>query len=112
MQIEMIQALAAMRSTGIQVPAEALWLLEREIPEGVLKGTVVCANGHDNATGLKFCGECGVSMATRGAIAPPEEPEIDLGRLHPQTLRKMCRERDLPDKGSKDVLIGRLQAAA
>ena len=112
MQIEMIQALAAMRSTGIQVPAEALWLLEREIPEGVLKGTVVCANGHDNATGLKFCGECGVSMATRGAIAPPEEPEIDLGRLHPQTLRKMCRERELPDKGSKDVLIGRLQAAA
>ena len=34
MQIEMIQALAAMRATGIQVPAEAMWLLEREIPEG------------------------------------------------------------------------------
>ena len=53
-------------------------------------------------------------MAARGAIAPPEpsgEPEMDLGRLHPQTLRKMCRERDLPDRGSKDVLIGRLQAA-
>ena len=111
MQIEMIQALAAMRSTGIQVPAEAMWLLEREIPEGVLRGTVVCANGHDNVAGAKFCSECAVSMATRGAIAPPEEPEIDLDRLHPQTLRKMCRERELPDKGSKDVLIGRLQAA-
>ena len=123
MQIEMIQALAAMRSTGIQVPPEAMWLLEREIPEGVLKGTVVCANGHDNPAGAKFCMECRVSMATRGAIAsfnvhedgqismPPEQPEIDLGRLHPQTLRKMCRERDLPDRGSKDVLIGRLQAA-
>ena len=111
LQIEMIQALAAMRATGIQVPAEAMWLLERELPAGVLKGTVVCANGHDSPTGLKFCGECGVSMATRGAIAPPEDPEIDLGRLHPQTLRKMCRERELPDKGSKDVLIGRLQAA-
>ena len=43
MQIEMIQALAAMRATGIQVPPEAMWLLEREIPEGVLRGTVVCA---------------------------------------------------------------------
>ena len=71
MQIEMIQALAAMRATGIQVPPEAMWLLEREIPEGVLQGTVLCANQHDNAAGVKFCGECGVSMATRGAIAPP-----------------------------------------
>ncbi len=113
MQIEMIQALAAMRSTGVQVPPEALWLLEREIPEGVLKGTVVCAEGHDNAAGVKFCSECGMSMAARGAIAPQEpSDEMDLERLHPQTLRKMCRERDLPDRGSKDVLIGRLQAAA
>jgi hypothetical protein len=115
MQIEMIQALAAMRATGIQVPPEAMWLLEREIPEGVLRGTVVCASGHDVPAGNKFCPECGVSMATRGAIAAPEEPAgVDLGRLHPQTLRKMCREHKppLPDKGSKDVLIGRLQAAA
>ena len=104
-----------MRSTGIQVPPEAMWLLEREIPEGVLKGTVVCVEGHDNAAGVKFCSECGASMAARGAIAPPEPPEdavVDLGRLHRQTLAKMCREKHLPDKGSTDVLIGRLQAAA
>ena len=116
MQIEMLQALAAIRSTGINVPAEALYLLERELPEGVLRGTVVCANGHDSPAGLKFCGECGASMSARGAIAPPEddpgEAEIDLERLHPQTLKKMCRERHLPDEGSKDVLVGRLQAAA
>ena len=116
MQIEMIQALAAMRSTGIQVPAEAMWLLEREIPEGVLRGTVLCAEGHDNAAGVKFCGECGISMATRGAIEAPQEPGthavVDLDRIHPQTLKKMCREKGLPDKGSKDDLIGRLQAAA
>ena len=117
MQIQMLQALAAIRATGVQVPAEAMWLLEREIPAGVLQGTVLCANNHDVPAGLKFCGECGISMAARGAIGaapedPPGEPEIDLGRLHPQTLRKMCRERELPDKGSKDVLIGRLQAAA
>ena len=117
MQIEMIQALAAMRAAGIQVPAEAMWLLEREIPEGVLKGTVVCADGHDNAAGTKFCSECGISMAARGAIGagpedPPGDPEIDLERLHPQTLRKMCRDAKLPDRGSKEALIGRLQAAA
>ena len=117
MQIEMLQALAAIRATGINVPAEALYLLESELPEGVLKGTVVCAQGHDNAAGVKFCSECGTPMNVRGAIGgapegPPGEPEIDLGRLHPQTLRKMCRERELPDKGSKDALIGRLQAAA
>ena len=115
MQIEMLQALAAIRATGINVPAEALYLLERELPEGVLRGTVVCANGHDSPAGLKFCGECGVSMATRGAIAPPPEDEpaaVDLDRLHVQSLRKMCREHGLPDKGSKPALIGRLQAAA
>ena len=117
MQIEMLQALAAIRATGINVPAEALYLLESELPEGVLKGTVLCANNHDNSAGVKFCSECGISMAARGAIGsgqedPPDGPEIDLGRLHPQTLRKMCRDRELPDKGSKDVLIGRLQAAA
>jgi len=115
MQIEMLQALAAIRSTGINVPAEALYLLERELPAGVLNGTVLCANGHDNAAGLKFCGECGVSMAARSAIAPPEPDEpapVDLGRLHVQSLRKMARDRGLPDRGSKDDLIGRLQAAA
>lgn len=117
MQIQMLQALAAIRQTGIDIPAEAMWLLEREVPAGVLQGTVLCANNHDVPAGLKFCGECGISMAARAAIGsgpedPPGEPEIDLGRLHVQSLRKMCREKALPDKGSKDVLIGRLQAAA
>ena len=115
MQIEMIQALAAMRSAGIQVPAEAMWLLEREIPEGVLRGTVICVSGHDVPAGAKFCPDCGASMAARGAIGPggdqEDEAAVDLTRLHVQSLRKMCRERDLPDKGSKDVLVGRLQAA-
>ena len=113
MQIEMIQALAAMRSTGIQVPPEAMWLLEREIPEGVLRGTVVCAEGHDNAAGVKFCAECGMSMAAKAAIdaAPESAPVIPLDSLHVATLRKMCRERKLPDNGSKPVLIKRIMAA-
>jgi hypothetical protein len=110
-QIQMIQALAALRATGIQVPDEAMWLLERELPSGVLKGTMLCASGHDNPAGVKFCGECGMSMAARGAIASSDEPVVDLSRLHVATLRKRCRDAGLPDKGSKDALIGRLEAA-
>ena len=112
-QIQMIQALAALRGTGIDIPDDAMWLLERELPAGVLRGTVVCVNSHDVPAGSQFCPQCGVSMAARAAIAAPDEPAVDLARLHPQTLRKMCRDHvpPLPDKGSKDVLIGRLQAA-
>ena len=113
-QIEMLQALAALRSTGVEVPPEAMWLLERELPAGVLKGTVVCANGHDNPAGVKFCAECGISMAAKAAIGngedEPSEPALDLAKLHPQTLKKLCRERHLPDAGSKDELIQRLAA--
>ena len=112
MQIEMLQALAALRSTGIDVPPEAMWLLERELPAGVLQGTVVCLNGHDVPGGSAFCPQCGASMSARAAVEAPE-PTVDLSRLHPQTLRKMCRDHKppLPDKGSRDVLIQRLQAA-
>jgi len=112
MQIEMLQALAALRSTGVEVPAEAMWLLERELPAGVLKGTVVCANGHDVPGGSGFCPQCGVSMAVRAAISSSDEESasVDLSRLHVQSLRKMAREKGLPDKGSKDDLIARLAA--
>jgi hypothetical protein len=112
MQIEMLQALAALRSTGVEVPPEAMWLLERELPAGVLRGTVVCVNGHDVPAGNGFCGSCGASMAARAAVAAPaaEEPAMDLARLHPQTLKKLCRQRHLPDTGTKDELISRLAA--
>ena len=115
MQIEMLQALAALRSTGVDVPPEAMWLLERELPAGVLKGTVVCVNGHDVPTGSKFCPDCGASMAARAAVEPPApepaaEQSLDPSRLHPQTLKKLCRQRGLPDTGSKDELIARLAA--
>ena len=118
MQIEMLQALAALRATGVEVPPEAMWLLERELPAGVLKGKVVCLNGHDVPAGSKFCPECSVSMAAKAAIesssedehSEPAEPAVDLARLHPQTLKKMCRAQKLPDTGSKEELIARLAA--
>lgn len=115
MQIEMLQALAALRSTGVEVPPEAMWLLERELPAGVLKGVKVCLNGHDAPAGSAFCPQCGVSMSARAAISSNDADEaaeaaMDLARLHPQTLKKLCRERKLPDKGTKDELIARLAA--
>ena len=117
-QLRALESIATLSKAGVDFrsrPDVLFYLREQELPESLLQGAMVCANGHENAPGLKFCGECGISMAARGAIAPPEEPAaVDLGRLHPQTLRKMCREHKppLPDKGSKDDLIGRLQAAA
>jgi hypothetical protein len=111
-----IQALAALRGTGIDIPPEAMWLLERELPAGVLHGTVVCVNSHDVPAGSRFCPECGASMAARGAVTSGGGEDegaapVDLSRLHVATLRKRCRDAGLPDKGSKDTLIGRLQAA-
>ena len=94
LQIDMMNALGTAVGNKLQIPREMEQLLKRALPAETLRalqGAVVCANGHDVEAGKNFCGECGVSMATRGAIAPPEEPEIDLGRLHPQTLRNMCR---------------------
>ena len=115
-QIQLLQALAALRATGIDVPDDAMWLMERELPAEILRGTMVCAAGHDNPSGLKFCGECGISMAAKaaigGSVKDEGEPAVDLSRLHVATLRKMCRDRKppLPDKGSKDDLIARLAA--
>lgn len=109
MQIQMLQALAAIRSTGVDVPAEAMWLLEREIPETVLKGSVICANSHDVPAGSAFCPQCGIEMKVRAAVEAA--PSIPLTSLHVATLRKMCREKKLPDNGTKDSLIERIMAA-
>jgi hypothetical protein len=110
-QIQMLQALAAIRATGVNIPVEAMWLLEKELPTGILHGTMLCVNGHDNAAGAKFCAECGSPMSARAQVEAPPEAVIPLDRLHVQTLRKICREKDLPDKGTKDELIMRLEAA-
>ena len=104
-QIQMIQALAALRSAGVDVPFETQWLMDRELPSQLIKGTTLCPTGHDNAAGVKFCGECGLSMTPRNEI---EAPEIPLDMLHIATLKRKCREQGLSDKGKKEELIARL----
>ena len=120
-QLRALESLLALKAGGVDLtsrPEVLFYLQESGLPSEtlkMLKGTKVCPNGHDAEGGVKFCPECGVSMTAQAAIAPPAEDEpaaVDLDRLHVQTLRKMCRDAGLPDKGSKDVLAGRLQAAA
>lgn len=117
-QLRALESVAALDGRGISFrdrPDVLFYLREQELPEDIIQGVVVCANGHGNAAGLKFCGECGTSMAARAAISggeddAPADPAVDLARLHPQTLAKMCRAAGKPDKGSKDELIARLAA--
>jgi hypothetical protein len=119
-QLRALEALIALRNGGVDLmsrPEVMFYLQESGLPLEVLQGTVVCANNHDNAPSAKFCGECGISMTARGSLeqAPAAAPSpvvgADLARLHPQTLKKRLREKGLPDDGSKDELIRRLQAA-
>jgi hypothetical protein len=116
-ELQYLAALGQLKQMGIAVPDNAMWLLERTFDPRIVKGSVVCPDGHENAAGTKFCGECGVTMNTKGAIAPveelpgttPLEDIIPLRSLHIATLRKRCREKGLDDKGTKDQLIFRLE---
>jgi hypothetical protein len=116
-QLRALESIATLAKAGIDFtnrPDVLFFLRENQLPEDLLQGSVLCVNDHPNVAGVKFCGECGASMAARAAVEPPaaepEEPSLDLARLHPQTLKAMCRKAGLPDKGSKDELISRLAA--
>ena len=113
-QLRALEALLALKSGGIDLssrPEVLFYLQQSGLPQDILQGKTVCVNGHDSPAGAKFCADCGASMSARAAVeSAPEEPSVDLTRLHPQTLKKMCRERKLPDTGSKDELISRLAA--
>lgn len=124
-QLDMLSAYASLKQGGIDIPEQAQWLINRtleEIARPIIKGSVVCVNGHDNRAGVKFCGECGTRMEAKGAIGfappgiepiPPEpvplEDLIPLQSLHIATLRKRCRMNNLSDKGTKAQLISRLE---
>ena len=118
-QLRALESIASLERSRVNFrdrPDVLFYLREQELPEDILQGIVLCANDHPNPAGAKFCNECAISMATRGALeqggGADGEAVVDLGRLHVQTLRKRCRDAGLPDKGSKEQLISRLQAAA
>ena len=130
-QLEMLQAYAALSKVpGLDLKdyKEAMWLLDQTLEplkRPVVNGLVLCADGHENPASTKFCAECGMSMSAKGAletaldnrgldvdhVADVSDPElvfVDLQRLHVATLRKMAREKGLPDKGTKAQLVERL----
>jgi hypothetical protein len=115
-QLRALESLATLAKAGINYrdrPDVLYFLREQHLPEDMLQGSVLCSNGHDNAPGAKFCSECAVSMNGQKEIESVPEPvtEIPLDMLHIATLRKKCRESGLPDKGKKEEMITRLQAA-
>jgi len=119
-QLRALESVATLIKAGIDFrdrPDILFFLRQHQLPEDIIQGTVVCLNGHDCVAGTKFCPECGVAMAARGALPPAGDGAgdadlIDLEMLHPQSLKKLLRQRGLSDRGSKDQMIQRLRQAA
>jgi hypothetical protein len=125
-QLQQLSALAALQQAGLKIPDEAFWLLSQNFDQRIIKGTTICPNGHDNPAGVKYCNECGMTMAAGDVhiqIADPDGPEnvsviddddertplpIPLSTLHIATLKKMARTRGVDPKGTKVQLIERL----
>jgi hypothetical protein len=118
-ELQMLQALIAAKTAGMAIPDNAMWLLEQNFDPRLIKGKVICSNGHDNVPGSKFCSDCGMNMAARGAIEPTAEekeeevtePFIDIHKLDFKTLQKMCKEKGINAKGTADQLRQRLTEA-
>ena len=114
--IQTMMALALTRMTGGEVPDTVARMIDGSklhIPSQV---KVLCPPyGHANPPGMKFCGECAAPMreAVPAVEAPaiPDAPSRDLADLHPQKLRKMCREAGLDDSGTRPEMLARLAAA-
>ena len=109
-QLRALESLIQLKAGGVNVlsrPDVLYYLRESGLSDEMLQGRVVCPDGHDNPAGLKFCGECGISMDAQKAIEG-EITGIPLDTLHVATLRKLCRERKLPDSGGKTEMIERL----
>lgn len=108
-ELEMIRALAAARAAGIDIPANAAWLLERNFDPRVLKGTTECPDGHENSAGSQFCSSCGLPMA--GRVPKAELPAPEPVKKSLKELKEMCRSAGLPDYGTKAQLSERLGIA-
>ena len=78
-----------------------------------IPGVMECPKGHAQPSGQDFCGKCGTPMrdAVPAGSLPPAGPAQDLASLHPQKLRKMCRENGLDDSGTRPEMLARLADA-
>lgn len=112
-QLRALESLIQLKAGGVDVlsrPDVLYYLRESGLPDEFIQGKMLCPLGHENAAGIKFCGECGISMTTQKEVeAPAATPEdIPLEMLHIATLKKKCRDAGVSDKGKKEELIRRL----
>lgn len=110
-QLNMLQAFAAAKAAGLDIPENAMWVLERNFDPKVLKGEILCIDGHQNPAGTKFCGECGKSLHIRAEIPSGGHgnvPEGDYSKVPVKILRDMCKDQGLPVTGNRAQLIERL----
>lgn len=118
LQINAMNALGTAMANGLQIPPEMMYLLRKQLPpEMLVQGSIVCAKGHDNTPGAKFCGECGMGMDARAEITMTpsartgDDSIIPLEQLHVATLKKKARSLGIPDRGSKDQLVTAIRNA-
>ena len=110
--IQTMMALALTRMTGGEVPDTVARMIDGSKLHLPAQVKVLCPpHGHANPPGVKFCGECAAPMrdAAPAGSLPPAPPAPDLADLHPQKLRKMCREKGLDDSGTRPEMIARLE---
>lgn len=114
LQIDAMNALGTAMANGLKIPPEMMYLLRKQLPpEMLIQGSVICASGHDNAPGARFCAECGVNMNARAQIENPVTvDDIPLEKLHVATLRKKAREAGISDKGNREQLAAAIREAA
>lgn len=109
-QLQLLQASAAAKAAGFDIPPEAIWLLEEKLGGKILQGQVECYNGHTNPPSTKFCGECGVDMKARAAVGSAEVPKAssEYDKLSIKQLKELCKAEGLPMSGNKKQLVERL----
>jgi hypothetical protein len=127
-------ALALARMTGGEIPATVAAMItgnKQHIP-GVIAGTILCVDGHENPAGIKFCGECGAKLDMRDARAlePPPAPDgngdgdgngagpVTAGGRKPRLrdmrhadLIELARAQGVDTTGGRLELIDRIRAA-
>ena len=129
-----IMTLALAKLAGVELPATIRMALDGT--KAHIPATLVCPQGHENAPGQKFCGECGSPMhgapADRQIASPsaPQEPSAPsrpaspadgggdgdgalaaLLALHPRKLASMCAMNGLDATGKVPELAARLHDA-
>ena len=67
-QINAMNALSSAITAGLKIPPEMMQLLRKSLPSGMIPGTMLCASGHDNTPGARYCQQCGIRMADQAEL--------------------------------------------